>query len=519
MNGVRQLLIGLDAMEWDLVKRWAADGTLPTFQRLLQEGCHGELKTTAEQLPDTVWASTYTGTNPGKFEKYFYVQYDPHSGNLKNTPDDAIHGVPFWEYLARSGKRVSVVDVPKFPLSRRFNGIHLTNWGAHATKTARASSPASLLSEIDTLFEPHPVGDCDAVDERPGALHNLRTRTLEGVRLHGKLFRWLMKKEPWDVFFAAFSAPHCIGHHFWHYFDPAHPRHDPSDPHGLNDTIQVIYRALDDEIAQILMAAGPDVQCLIVAAHGMGPLYHASWNLTDILDLLGYGQDRTNSTEQRSRHAQVNPWRLLKMALPGTVQYAIKAILPSCLQDELLFRWYAGARNWQGRSAFAVPNNDSVGAIRINVLGRDKYGIVQPGLEYERICSDIADALYEMTDPDSGRKVVRRVTLAPNEFEGPYLSQLPDLTVLWDQSFPWTSVQSPRLGTLYIRRQDARSGSHTPHGFFLAHGSQVSPGPVACDSSIYDIAPTVLKLAGVPIPSHMEGRPLPPFIRSPALTH
>ena len=74
MNAVRQLLIGLDAMEWDLVKRWAADGTLPTFQRLLQEGCHGELKTTAEQLPDTVWASTYTGTNPGKFEKYFSAE-------------------------------------------------------------------------------------------------------------------------------------------------------------------------------------------------------------------------------------------------------------------------------------------------------------------------------------------------------------------------------------------------------------------------------------------------------------
>lgn len=507
-NNARQLLIGLDAMEWNLVEKWAAEGKLPTFQRLLKEGLHGELKTTSAQLPDTVWSSIYTGTNPGKFEKYFYVQYDPSTGNLKNIPDDAIRGVPFWEYLSESGKKVSIVDVPKFPLSRRINGLHLTNWGAHATKTARASSPEALLTDIDRLFGHHPVGDCDAVDEKPEDLHDLQRRTLAGVRLHGELFRWLMEKERWDIFFAGFSAPHCIGHHFWHYMDPAHLRHDPLDPHKLNDTIEVIYRALDDEIAKMLTLAGNNIHCLIIAGHGMGPNYHASWNLTEILDLLGYGQGPTRGLTQKSRQAQVNPWRLLKMILPGKVQYAIKAVLPQRLQDELVFRWYAGERNWAGRRAFAVPNNDSVGAIRINVVGRDKYGVVQPGEEYERVCHDIADALYEIIDPKSGRKVVKRVTLAHQEFQGPYLYQLPDLTVLWDQSFPWDSIQSFRLGTLHLRRQDARSGSHSPHGFLLMHGLGVPAGRVVYGHSIYDIAPTVLQLAGVPIPSHMDGKPL-----------
>lgn len=508
-NIARQLLIGLDAMEWNLVERWAAEGKLPTFQRLLKEGLHGELRTTSAQLPDTVWASICTGTNPGKFEKYFYAQYDPSSGNLKNVPDDAIHGIPFWEYLSESGKRVSIVDVPKFPLSRRINGLHLTNWGAHATKTARASSPESLLGDIDGLFGRHPVGDCDAVDEMPKALHDLRRRTLAGLRLHGELFRWLMEKEPWDIFFAGFSAPHCIGHHFWHYMDPDHPRHDPLDPHKLNDTIEVIYRALDDEIAKMLTLAGNNIQCLIVAGHGMGPMYHASWYLNEILDLLGYGQaSKRGLTTQKSREAHVNPWRLLKMILPGKVQYAIKAVLPQRLQDELIFRWYAGERNWAGRRAIAVPNNDSVGAIRINVVGRDKHGVVQPGEEYERVCREISDALYEIRDPKSGRKVVKHVTLTHQEFQGPYLDQLPDLTVLWDQSFPWDSVQSVRLGTLHLRRQDARSGSHSPHGFLLMHGLGVPAGRAVYGHSIYDIAPTVLQLAGIPIPRHMDGKPL-----------
>ncbi|HKR80079.1 MAG TPA: alkaline phosphatase family protein, partial [Nitrospira sp.] len=508
-NVGRQLLIGLDAMEWNLVERWAAEGKLPTFQRLLKEGLHGKLKTTSAQLPDTVWASICTGANPGKFEKYFYAQYDPGSGNLETVPDDAIHGVPFWKYLSESGKRVSIVDVPKFSLSQGVNVLHLTNWGAHATKTARASSPESLLGDIDRLFGRHPVGDCDAVDEKPGALRDLRQRILAGVRSHGELFRWLMEKEQWDIFFAGFSAPHCIGHHFWHYMDPGHPRHNPLDPHKLNDTIEVIYRALDDEIAEMLALAGNNIQCLIMAGHGMGPLYHASWNLNEILDLLGYGQaSKRNLTAQKSRQARANPWRLLKMVLPGKVQYAIKEALPKRLQDELIFRWYAGDRNWAGRRAFAIPNNDSVGAIRINVVGRDRYGVVQPGEEYERVCHEIADALYEIIDPESGRNVVKYVTFTHQEFQGPYLHRLPDLTVLWDQSFHWDSVQSARLGTLRLRRQDARSGSHTPHGFLLMHGLRVPAGRAVYGCSIYDIAPTVLQLAGVPIPSHMDGNPL-----------
>jgi len=197
------------------------------------------------------------------------------------------------------------------------------------------------------------------------------------------------------------------------------------------------------------------------------------------------------------------------MALPGKMQYAIKNALPKTLQDELLFRWYAGERNWVGRRAFAVPNNDSVGAIRINVTGRDKYGVVQPGEQYEQVCKEIADALNEMIDPKSGRKVVARITLAHQEFQGPYRSQLPDLMVLWDQSFPWDSVHSARLGTLHLRRQDARSGSHSPHGFFLMHGLGVPAGREVYGCSIYDIAPTVLQLAGLSVPSHMDGKPLP----------
>jgi predicted AlkP superfamily phosphohydrolase/phosphomutase len=508
----RQLLFILDAMESELVFKWANEGKLPCFRRLMEQGARAELASTAAQLPDTVWAAIYSGMNPAKFAKYFYVQYVSVSGDLRILNDDDIGATPFWDHLSASGRRVCVLDVPKFPVSRQINGFHVTNWGSHATSTKRASQPSGLLDEITKRFGKHPVGDCDATDENPRSLRKLRRHLLAGIELHGAMCRFLMERQDWDVFFAGFSETHCVGHHFWRFFDATNPGYDPADTGGFRDTIQTAYQAVDRQLGELLKLAGPDTRCLIFSGHGMGPMNHASWNLQEILDRLGFGHTAAKAHAGEDTGARVNPWRLLQMKLPGRFQYAVKARLPRRFRDELVFRWYAGPRDWAGCRAIAVPNNESVGAIRILVKGRDRHGIVQPGPEHRKICEDIAAAMRELVDARSGRKVTLDVTLAHDEFHGPFVDGLPDVTVLWDQSFAWHEVASPAIGRLTLRRQDSRTGSHTPHGFLLARGYGERPGTELPRATLYDIAPTVLSAAEVEIPSVMDGRPL--FARS-----
>ena len=128
-----------------------------------------------------------------------------------------------------------IADIPKFPVTKHTDCIHLSNWGAHATKTCYASNPAALASEVLARFGQHPVRDCDAVDDNLHSLRSLANRVVAGVKAHGDLFTWLIACNTWDLFFCSFSAPHCIGHHFWHFMDESHPRHPGHVTAGVPD--------------------------------------------------------------------------------------------------------------------------------------------------------------------------------------------------------------------------------------------------------------------------------------------
>ena len=506
----RQLIIGVDAMEWDLVRKWSSAGKLPTFHRLMEEGAHAQLSTVADRLPDTAWQCLCSGLNPAHLARYFYVQEDPGTGGMRYLPDDSWGAKFFWDLLSDAGRQVGVLEIPHTVAGAGLSNGFQLSWGTHGLHGPRFSTPSSLLGEVDRRFGRHPVGDCDSANsdrERKALL----PRLLDGVKMHGELFRHCIIEHDWEVLTAVFAAPHCAGHIYWHDMDSGHPQHDPTDRHRLAGAIEDVYRAIDREIGAMIEAAGWGVRVYVVSPLGMGPLYHASWNLPDMLDYWGYGRESKQLRRSETSHqASVNIWRILRMVVPGKLQYAIYAALPQRLQNELMFRFYRGNRSWDQCRAFAVPNNDVTGAIRINLKGRDYNGIVEPGTEYEQICDDICAALAELKDPISGRPVADYICRIQRELRGPYLDQLPDITVRWDATFPWSSVHSPRFGTLQLREQDSRKGSHTAHGFLIATGDGIQRGAAISGASIYDLVPTIMNTACLRAPAACEGRPLFP---------
>jgi hypothetical protein len=50
------------------------------------------------------------------------------------------------------------------------------------------------------------------------------------------------------------------------------------------------------------------------------------------------------------------------------------------------------------------------------------------------------------------------------------------------------------------------SGTHRMNGIFMAYGAAIQPGTVVENATLYDLAPTILRLMGEPPVEHMDGR-------------
>src|SRR6185369_3858046 len=105
----------------------------------------------------------------------------------------------------------------------------------------------------------------------------------EGVQRKTELLLDVMGRERWDLFACAFGETHCVGHHFWHFFDAGSARHPPEPPPHFRDAIRDVYRAVDDGLGRLLAAAGAEADVLVVASHGMGPYLGGPHLLPEVL--------------------------------------------------------------------------------------------------------------------------------------------------------------------------------------------------------------------------------------------
>jgi predicted AlkP superfamily phosphohydrolase/phosphomutase len=168
-------------------------------------------------------------------------------------------------------------------------------------------------------------------------------------------------------------------------------------------------------------------------------------------------------------------------------------------------RGFLSFRNvdWPRTRAFSSGN---YGQIFVNLQGREPYGSVAPA-EFEGVSAEIAARLESLRDPQTGARVVERVYTQAEIFWGPFVDDAPDIAFSLAENFK-------ALGTLefasnrVIEPAFGNSGDHRMDGFVGMLGDEVRPGVTIENANIMDIAPTILYLMGLPIPSDLDGHVL-----------
>lgn len=283
-----------------------------------------------------------------------------------------------------------------------------------------------------------------------------------------------------DLFVSVFQSTDKVQHMFWRLIDPTHPMYNRRLAEQYGDAIDKVYMRADSLVGAVLE------RC----KDGRGTLYVVSDH--------GFSSFR--------KAVNINTWLVRNgyMTLTG-----LDPVRDRNLEDLFGRGTFWPNVDWTKTRAYAL----ALGQIYVNLKGRERYGIVAPGAEYDSLRSEIVRRFGALRDPDTGEAVVRRVYRREEIYSGPYFSEAPDMVVGFEKGYrvSWqTSLGGipPEVIELNERRWSADHCSVDPS---QVPGVFFSSRPIgSADASIVDVAPTVLRQLGIQPPADMDGKDLVP---------
>lgn len=485
----RVLLLGLDGATFDLLVPRAAQGRLPNFKYLLDQGAHGVLRSTLPPYTAPAWTSLATGKNPGK---HGIVDFWPRGRpGEPRTPISyrSIRTPMLWDYINAAGLEVGLVDVPVTyppPPVKGFVVSGLLTPGRHVPYT----HPRSLQTEIETIvpdYEPDPYEDIPA--------EGFLLKALEWIDKKEQVVHYLLDRHPVDFFFDVVRAPDVIQHRYWNCLDRDHPLYDPDKAARYGALLERCFFRIDEIIGDRLNRLDERTTLLVVSDHGFGPAYRY-FHLNKFLQetgLLVLKRAVSNPILDRIRRAGITADELAHL---------LRKLDPLGLRWRLKNRTRMRFRSTLDRHLIQQIDQEKTIAWSGGITGEFVY--LKPGVPPSQRES-LVRALESLRDPIGGLPVFDWVYRKEEAYPGARSPDLPDI-ILDIGTRPYLLTE--RLGVPRVFQDlssDDWCGRHQPGGILLALGRGIRTTSLE-PHALVDIAPSILNLLGVPVPSDMDGQ-------------
>ena len=513
-------IVGLDGATWDLARPLMDAGEMPTLRRLVAAGASGVLRSTTPPVTFPAWSSFMTGANPGKHGIFDFTRRVPGTYELAFVTSHDRRLPTMWRLLSDAGRRVAVLGVPTTYPPEPVNGIMIGGFDSPVTTGIDGSfvHPRALYDEMRAAVGPYTITDFQELRIGPGWHDAALPKILAAVDRKRDLGRWVLAREAWDVFMVLFGEADTASHHFWMFADPRSPRFDAARASRHRNALRDVYRRLDTALAAIVGALPRDATVLVASDHGFGGAGTTAVHLNRWLAERGLLRFHAG--------ARAVPARIVR----GARGLALRA-LPRGAQERAVRRRGRGlARRLEAWSRFGAINLARTAAfseelnyapsIWLNVRGRDPLGTVAPGRDYEALIESLRADLLAWRHPVSDARIVAAVHRRDEIYTGGCVDSAPDLVLEPALENGYSYVWLPSTGderasvrplapAEYVAgKGGGMNGSHRADGLWALAGPAVARG-IRAAASITDVAPTVLHLAGLPVPSWMDGRVIP----------
>jgi predicted AlkP superfamily phosphohydrolase/phosphomutase len=326
-----------------------------------------------------------------------------------------------------------------------------------------------------------------------------------------KMLEAAVKAQDWKVLFHFFGTPDRICHMLMRHMDPRHPQFDEAKANRvvhyfgqsfmMKDSALVIYKEMDKIVGWLLdeVLSDSDV-LLIVSDHG----FDSFRRQVDLNSWLAHEGFLTLDNHNR-------------VAVPLTASQMKKSTLRFV--------------DWNETQAYSI----AIGKIYLNLAGREAKGLVEAD-DADAVLKAIEERLYQMTDPQTGEKMVKKVYLRDDLYSGPYVHETDvnpgaaEITIDFVSGYraSWSvtgggitltdgvdengdTIAVP--GEFVSDNDYAWSGDHcgvdihAVQGIFFSNKkTQLPQGNTFYDST--HLAPTILDLMNVAVPADYDSQPL-----------
>jgi predicted AlkP superfamily phosphohydrolase/phosphomutase len=459
------MVIGLDCGAPELVFDKYKD-ELPTLRKLYSNGLYGDLESCIPAITVPAWASMMSSKDPGTLGIYgFRNRSDYTYDNMYVANSTAVKEPRLWDILSEAGKQVVLVGVPQTFPAKPVNGVCVTCF-LTPTLESGFTYPTALAEKLLSLAPRYQV---DVKNFRTPDKEWLLQQIWDMTEMRFEVLNYLMETQPWDYFMWVEMGVDRIHHGMWSYMDPAHRKYEPGNKY--EHSIRDYYKLIDAQLARMLEKIDDNTVVLVVSDHG-GKKMDGGICINEWLWRNGYLAFKEDPVEQFDADGRriLTPFAKLEV-------------------------------DWSKTKAWG--DGGYYGRVFLNVAGREPEGIVKRE-DYERLRDELIERFKAIPGPD-GEDIGTQV-YKPQEVYHKVRNVAPDLIVYWG-NLNWRSVGSLGHGDIYTFENDTGpdEANHAQNGMFILYDPRSPEKKQVTGRQLMDVAPTLLELMGLPVPSDMQG--------------
>jgi predicted AlkP superfamily phosphohydrolase/phosphomutase len=275
------------------------------------------------------------------------------------------------------------------------------------------------------------------------------------------LFDYAVQNYDDGLLFFYFSSSDLQSHIFWWDSDDKHPIRPDPEARKYFEHVHRLYQKLDTVVGDLLDRYATQATIIVMSDHGFAN-FGTQFNLNSWLRDAGY----------------LGP--------------------PECtsiMKDV----------DWKRTAAYGLGIN----GLYVNLKGRERDGIIEPGEQYEALLTELAGRLEAVADAN-GEPVIRKVYRADQVYAGGATALAPDLIVGYRRGYraSWATCLGDLTEEFLLPNDSAWSADHCADalevpGVLFTNRPMQGKGP-----ALVDLAPSILAEFGLATPASMIGRNL-----------